>query len=125
MMNKRTKDYKNKLEICRSTIREELRKLSVDLYGFSGVCLINEAGTRAAIPFVTGNASIEEASLIITTSILSWAKPGEKITYELIKQTDMDSASKSPMNDASVRSLIVENFMLEMMEQIGAGPTFN
>ena len=124
-MNKRTKDYKNKLEICRSTISEELRKLSVDLNGYSGFWLINEAGTRAALPFVTGNVSIKEASLIITMSILSWAKPGEKITYELIKRTDMDSASKSPMNNASVRSLIVESFMLEMMEQIGAGPTFN
>ena len=124
-MNKRTKDYKNKLEVCRSTIREELRKLSVDLNEYSGFWLINEAGTQAAIPFVTGNASVQEASLIITKSILSWAKPGEKITYELIKRPDMDSASKSPMNDASVRSLIVESFMLEMMEQIGAGPTFN
>lgn len=124
-MNKRTKEYKNKLERCRSTISEELRKLYVDLNGYSGFWLINEAGTRAAIPFTTGSASIQEASLIITMSILSWAKPGEQITYELIKRTDMESASKSPMNDESVRSIIVENFMLEMMEQMGAGPTFN
>ncbi len=124
-MNQRTKDYKNKLERCRSKISEELRKLSVDLKGYSGFWLINEAGTRAAIPFVTGNASIKEASLIITMSILSWAKPGEKITYELIKRTDMESASKSPMNDESVRSIIVESFILEMLEQMGAGPTIN